>query len=143
MTDQPKSKGRPKGSPPTPGSWPKGVSGNPTGRPRHGLAFAEKVRERVNPDMVIDLAMRVAEDETLSPAERLTALWPLVDRGFIKPPQTIDATLTNGNASSSYSLDHLSLDERRDMLAKLRAGKRLESDAPRLVEPQATDDKEA
>lgn len=75
-----------------PHRWQKGMpSPNPKGRPRSGLAFAERVRERIDPDMIIDLAVRVAEDETLSAKARLEALWPLIDRGFIKPPTTIAA----------------------------------------------------
>ena len=127
MTDTPKTGKRA----PTRTSWTKGISGNPLGRPRHGLAFAERVRERLNPDTVIDLAMKVAEDETLSPAERLVALWPLVDRGVIKPPAGLDVAVTNGNATSGYDLGALSTDEKRDLLAKLRSLPRLAAgDAP-------------
>lgn len=79
-------------------NWVKGVSGNPRGRPRTGLAFAERVRERVDPDLVIDLALRVAADEELSPVERLAALLPLIDRGFIRPP-SVSAVRVEGVGS--------------------------------------------
>jgi hypothetical protein len=55
---------------------------NRAGRPRPGLAFAERVRERVDPDMVIDLAIAVAEDESTPLGHRLAALWQLIDRGY-------------------------------------------------------------
>jgi hypothetical protein len=60
------------------------------------------VREGVDPDLVIDLAMRVAEDEDLTPGERLAVLWPLVDRGFIKPPTTLAATMTTHSETTSW-----------------------------------------
>src|SRR3954468_3974752 len=91
-------------------NWTAGKSGNPRGRPRSGLAFAERVRERVDPDVVIDLAMRVTEDEDLTPSERLAALWPLSDRGFVKPPQTLAASLT-AHADASFDVSALPLDE--------------------------------
>lgn len=87
---------------------------------RDRQAFAERVRERVDPDLVIDLAMRVAGDEKLAPEQRLAALWPLIDRGFVKPPTTFDATVTNGNAPT-YDVSGLSPDELRERLEWLRA----------------------
>lgn len=124
-TDPPKPKRIPpsrKGKGPTATSFKPGVSGNPKGRTpmRHGLAFAERVRERVSPDLVIDLAMRVAENEKMDPAARLAALWPLIDRGFIKPPTSITATI---ETSSAPQLDwsRLPVAERMELLKRLRA----------------------
>lgn len=104
---------------PPPHAWKPGQSGNPRGRPRSGLAFAERVRERIDPDLVIDLALRVAEDEELSPTERLATLWPLIDRGFIKPPQTLAATLTSHDYES-FDVNALRLDEQRTLLDLIR-----------------------
>ena len=110
---------------PNKGSWAKGVSGNPSGRrPRPTLAFAERVRERIDPDLVIDLAMRVAEDETKSPSERLAALWPLIDRGFVKPPTTIDANVT-ATQGANYDLSGLDLDAKRELLGRIQSLKRI------------------
>lgn len=36
--------------PATPGSWKPGVSGNPKGRPKSGLALADMIRERLDPE---------------------------------------------------------------------------------------------
>ncbi len=105
------------------GHWAKGNPGNPKGRPRAGLAFAERVRERIDPDLVIDLAMRVACDESLSPIERLRELWPLIDRGFIKPPTTIAAQLETTTRSRDWS--QLPLEERRQMLEMIRRAPQL------------------
>ncbi len=126
---------------PTPGSFTAGDPRiNRNGRPRSGLAFAERVRERIDPDMMIDLAMRVAEDTGMTPAERLAALWPLIDRGFIKPPAQLEAHVT-GNATPSYDLSKLPLDERRALLEKLRALRTTSPDEdPRLPEPAVSDD---
>ena len=93
---KPKSKRPPppsrKGKGPTPTSWKPGQSGNPAGRPKRLEAFADRVRERVEPNLVIELAMAVAEDKSMPAAQRLAALWPLVDRGWAKPPTNIAAT---------------------------------------------------
>lgn len=101
--------------------WLPGVSGNPKGRPRSGLAFAERVRERVDPDLIIDLAMQVAADETLSPSTRLAALWPLIDRGFIKPPTTIAAQVQTTTTTRDWSV--VPLEERRALLEQLRGAR--------------------
>lgn len=114
--DQPARDASPK--PATAGSWKPGQSGNPKGRPRSGLAFAERVRERIDPDLIIDLAVRVAADETLSPKTRLEALWPLIDRGFIKPPTTIAAQVQTTTTTRDWSA--VPLEERRALLAQLR-----------------------
>lgn len=93
-----------KGMGPTPTSWKPGCpSPNPGGRPRKGLAFAERVRERVDPDTVIDLALRVAGDESLPTIERLAALLPLVDRGFLRPPQSLAMQVTSVDAAEDLS----------------------------------------
>ncbi|MCX5747510.1 MAG: hypothetical protein NT062_34025 [Proteobacteria bacterium] len=104
----------------TPASWKPGVSGNPNGRPRTGLAFAERVRERVDPDLVINLAMRVADDESMPADARLSALWPLIDRGFVKPPtaSTIDLTTTR---TPERDWTSVSVDERRALLERIRS----------------------
>lgn len=122
MAKQARSKRQPpsrRGKGPTTTSWKPGQSGNPRGRPRSGLAFAERVRERVDPDLVIDLAMRVAEDEELSPAARLNALWPLIDRGFIKPPTTLAATVSAA-VEPTFDVTALPLDEQRNLLDLIR-----------------------
>lgn len=108
-----------------------GPSLNPKGRPRSGLAFAERVRERIDPDLIIDLAVRVASDETISPERRLEALWPLIDRGFIKPPTTIAAHVQTV-ASGSRDWSQVSLDERRALLGQLRGN--------RVTDPNVVDE---
>ncbi len=98
-----------------------GESGNPRGRPRTGLAFAERVRERVDPDLVIDLALRVASDEEMPPAERLAALLPLIDRGFVKPPTTIAARVESTTSGTRPEFASMSLDEIEAEIARCRS----------------------
>ncbi len=98
-----------------------GQSGNARGRPRTGLAFAERVRERIDPDLVIDLALRVASDETIAPAERLAALLPLIDRGFIKPPTTVAAHVTTQASALPAAFRDMDDDELRLEIAKRQA----------------------
>ena len=71
---------------PNRGSWTPGQSGNPRGRPRSGLAFAEAVRERINPHAVLDLVERHLADEGVPIAERLHSLLPYIHAGFVRPP---------------------------------------------------------
>lgn len=76
--------------------------------------------------MVIELAMRVAKDEDLTPQERLAALWPLIDRGYVRPPAGLDVAVTQGE-TRTYNLDALSLDETRALLEKIDAAELPES----------------
>ena len=118
MSDQTPTQPEPK---PRPAHlWKPGQSGNPKGRPRSGLAFAERVRERIDPDLVIDLALRVAADETISAERRLEALLPLIDRGFIKPPTTIAARVETTDMTPRRDWQTVPLEERRALLESIR-----------------------
>lgn len=68
---------------------------------------------------MIDLALAVAADERLSPSERLTALWPLIDRGFVKPVvQTEIAVSATAAAAELEQWDRVPIEERRRLLAE-------------------------
>ena len=102
-----------------PHRWQKGQpSPNPKGRPRAGLALAERIRERLDPDVLIDLAKRVAADETLSESARIATLLPLYDRGYIKPPTTIAAQIETTTVQRDYSA--MPLEERRALLDRIK-----------------------
>jgi hypothetical protein len=75
----PRKRGNPK--------WQPGVSGNPRGRPRTGLAFAERVRERVDPDVLIDLAVGIATDPNGNARDRLAAAAFLHGTAYQKPAE--------------------------------------------------------
>ena len=63
--------------------WKPGQSGNPAGRPR-GIASA--VKERVNPEELVEILLGVARDERSKAPERIAAVRELADRGWGKAP---------------------------------------------------------
>lgn len=67
--------------------WPKGVSGNPGGRPK---GIAAKAREHT--DKALKILADALDDE--DPRVRLAAANALIDRGYGKP-LTMTADLTN------------------------------------------------
>ena len=68
------------------GRWPKGISGNPGGRPK---GLARYVRELVGDDgrRIADFTLGVLEDDTERTETRMQAATWLADRGFGKPTQ--------------------------------------------------------
>jgi hypothetical protein len=84
--------------------WPKGVSGNPRGRKPSALSLAERIRERVDPDEMIDIWMEIARGKTVTVgndedgnvtiivprvSDRIAALNALAERGWMKPPTSM------------------------------------------------------
>lgn len=100
---------------PNRGSWQPGQSGNVRGRPRTGLAFAEAVRERIDPHVVLDLVVRLLEDEATPIAQRLASALPFVHAGFVKPPTGLDVSVSKSTDEAAYS--HLTDDQIRELLA--------------------------
>lgn len=140
--DKPRAKPKRKppsrrGKGPTSTSWKPGQSGNPHGRPKHLLAFSERVRERVDPDLVIELALRTAEDESLTPAERLAALLPLVDRGWVKPPNTVAVALEQRTTAGAIDWSAVPTDELRQLHERLAALPRADRQS---MQPAVSDD---
>jgi len=131
-------------------SWKPGISGNAKGRPRTGLAFSERIRERLDPDVVITLLLRHLADEDVPIAARLASALPYIGAGYAKPATATDLTINGSTPTRDFSA--MSLDERRELLGRLRAvpaiGATSDTQAtepgppdPRPSEPRASDDK--
>lgn len=78
--------------------FPKGVSGNPGGRPKVLGDVQELAREQ-SPQAINTLA-KIMNDEKTPPAARVAAANALLDRGYGKPTQPISKTLAKVDPSS-------------------------------------------
>jgi hypothetical protein len=76
---------------------PKGVSGNPGGRPKVLGDVQELARQR-SPE-AIDTLSNIMRDTKAPPAARVAAANALLDRGFGKPTQPISQTLAKVDPS--------------------------------------------
>lgn len=122
------------------GAWPKGHSGNRRGRTPGGLALAERVRQRVNPDDLIDIALRIAmgcpfvitDPRTGEPIpgmppniptvrEQLLALTWIRDTGYSKPPQAVAVLAPDDKGSRRTDLSVLSETQLDQLAGLLRA----------------------
>ncbi len=78
--------------------FPKGVSGNPGGRPKVLGDVQELAREQ-SPQAINTLA-KIMNDEKTPPTARVAAANALLDRGYGKPTQPISKTLAKVDPSS-------------------------------------------
>jgi hypothetical protein len=78
--------------------FPKGVSGNPGGRPKVLGDVQELAREQ-SPQAINTLA-KIMNDEKTPPAARVAAANALLDRGYGKPTQPISKTVAKVDPSS-------------------------------------------
>lgn len=74
------------------GRFQKGQSGNPAGRPRSGQSLAEHIRQLAGEDgqAYVQVLHRLATGLHRDTRARLTAIGLLLERGFGRPPQTVD-----------------------------------------------------
>lgn len=84
-------------------NWVKGKSGNPGGRPKV-VAEVKELARQYTTDAISALA-EICKNPKAPPAARVAAAQALLDRGYGKPTQFIDATMHKG------PLDDLSADE--------------------------------
>ena len=78
--------------------FPKGISGNPGGRPKI-LGDVQELARQKSPE-AIDTLSNIMRDEKAPPAARVAAANALLDRGYGKPTQTISQTLAKVDPSS-------------------------------------------
>jgi hypothetical protein len=84
---------------------PKGVSGNPSGRPRQDQSVVELAR--VNGPLAIKVLIEVMTDRRASASARALAADRLLDRGFGRPPQTNTVIAATRRRASDLSDDEL------------------------------------
>ena len=78
--------------------FPKGISGNPGGRPKV-LGEVQELARQKSPEAVNTLS-NIMHDEKAPPAARVAAANALLDRGYGKPTQPISQTLAKIDPSS-------------------------------------------
>jgi hypothetical protein len=109
-----------------PGMFRPGVSGNPRGRPKRGASLAERIRETVDPNELIEFLLTTMRSPGVNRRERVAACQALFDRGWGKPLQSIelDASLSNepAHAGVQARLRHVSDEALEQALALLTGG---------------------
>ena len=78
--------------------FPKGVSGNPGGRPKV-LGDVQELARQKSPEAINTLS-NIMHNEKAPPAARVAAANALLDRGYGKPTQPISQTLAKIDPSS-------------------------------------------
>jgi hypothetical protein len=95
--------------------WPKGVSGNPGGRPK---GLAAKVREAVREgDLFLEVCLDVIDNA--GPRERLEAIKLLWDRGYGRSIETTVSIDGNGNEAAELA-SALSREQLEDVARALK-----------------------
>ena len=92
-----------------------GQSGNPGGRPK-GLGEIREIA-RQHTDAAIETLVKVMDNDSASHSARVAAASALLDRGWGRPAQTIDASI-NGNGSLSDVLQEMSERHQREQAAE-------------------------
>ena len=77
-------------------SFQAGTSGNPGGRPKGLSEVIALAREHT--ELAITTLVDIAKQTKAAPAARVAAASALLDRGWGKPAQAIQATTTNASA---------------------------------------------
>jgi len=105
------------------GRFRPGVSGNPNGRPKRGLALAEVVRDKTRDgEDPVEFLLRVMKGQIKHArvSDRIAAATELLNRGFGKPLQEVDV----GLGHRSHSLAGLSRDDLMVLVEEGREAKR-------------------
>lgn len=104
----------PRGAPPPPehSRWKPGQSGNPGGRPRV-IADLQKLAQS-HTEEAVETLVSVMKAKSAPPAARVAAAAHILDRGYGKPTQTVNATVER--------IGQLSDDELLAFLSRIDAG---------------------
>lgn len=73
----------------------KGQSGNPGGRPKAVTEVRDAAREHTA--VAIETLARIAQDAAAPPAAQVAAANALLDRGWGRPPQSVDIEARGGH----------------------------------------------
>ena len=117
-------------------SFKPGVSGNPDGRPRRpetiearGVVADVKAAARELTLDAMDTLKQVMKDPKAPPAARVGAATAILDRGWGKPQQQIDANVN--------VIDGMAIEEQEALIAMLRAIQAERQSARALPRPEA------
>ena len=91
-----------------------GESGNPGGRPAGYGEIRDIARQHTN--TAISTLVTIMNDSDAAPSARVGAATALLDRGWGRPAQTIEATINPGFAALDSALDGMA----SALLAKMR-----------------------
>jgi hypothetical protein len=87
-------------------SWKRGVSGNPSGRPKrlatlqaHKIIADVKAAARELTPQALGTLQEIMEDKSAPPAARVTAATEILSRGWGRPAQRLEAEAGNGTIS--------------------------------------------
>jgi len=100
----------PKGHPETLKPWPKGVSGNPNGRPKASQRLKEQAEKELDKAFKELVKLTKSKDERV----KLNAITEIINRGAGKPP-----TVVEGNEESPIVVEHRLTQAKKAFLASI------------------------